>query len=150
MPCGTHDAIHLQKSSLWKKLKSDELTSTPTCQVTGREVTPYLLGDSAYFLRPWLLKPFNKKWRGTKAQNEFDKKWRVGRVKIENAFDILKNKFRILRELNVFLPYAGYTIIACCALHNFCIGTGDVDNRDLRDDDNTKMTILKLKGQTLW
>ena len=50
-------------------------------------------------------------------------------MKIENAFRMLENKLRILKELNVALPYAAHIVTACCALHNFCIDTGDIDNR---------------------
>ena len=58
---GTHDATHVRKSSLWSKLKTGETMSTPICQMEGKEVTPYLLGDSAYPIRPRLLKSYNKK-----------------------------------------------------------------------------------------
>lgn len=74
-------------------------------------------------------------------------KWRAGQVKIENTFGILTNKFR---ELNVDLPYASYTIIAYCALHNFCIDTGDVYNKDLVMMIILMITTLELKGEMSW
>jgi hypothetical protein len=36
------------------------------------------------------MKYFSSKAIGTPQQNLFDRKWRVGRVKVENAFGILK------------------------------------------------------------
>ena len=119
MSGSTHNATHVRKSSLWSKLKTGKLMNTPICQVEGRKVIPYLLGDSAYPIRPWLLKPHNNKKTGSASQNRFDQKWKAGRVKIENAFGMLKNKFQILKELNVALPYAAHTVTACCALQQF-------------------------------
>ena len=41
-------------------------------------------------------------------------------VKIENTVRILKNRWRILKNLNVDVKYAATVITACCVLHNFC------------------------------
>jgi hypothetical protein len=71
----------------------------------------------------------------TKQRNTFDSSWRSGRARIENAFGILKKKWSISKNLNGDLKYAPTIITACCILHNFCIGTGDVGIDDLIDDE---------------
>jgi hypothetical protein len=67
---------------------------------------------------------------------------------IENAFGIFKNKWLILKILNCNLKYAPTLIIACCILHNFCIGIGDVGKDDEIDDkpnsEHPKKIILTL------
>ena len=128
------------------EVKDWELMTTPICQVEGREVISFLLGDSAYPLRPWILKLYKiEKQAGFALPNRFDRRWKVGRVKIGNAFGMLINKFRILGELNVGLPYAAHTVIAFCALQ-FLQDIGDINNKDLRDnednDNNAKPTEL--------
>ena len=45
---------------------------------------------------------------------------RQGRVKIENTFGILKNRWEILKNLNVDVKYAATIVIVCCVLHNCC------------------------------
>jgi hypothetical protein len=68
----------------------------------------------------FLLKAFNNRATGSPEQNLFDKYLRKGRVKIENAFEILKNRRQILKNLNVGLEMAPKVTIACCVLHNIC------------------------------
>lgn len=47
-----------------------------------------------------------------------------------------KNKWSILRNSNCDLKYAPIIITACCILHNFCIGNGDV-GRDGKIDEKS-------------
>jgi hypothetical protein len=121
-PGGCHDAAHLRVSKLWKNLRTDGLPHRNHFKIGSEDVQPYLLGDSAYPLQIGLMKCFSSK--GTPQQNLFDRKWRARRVKIENAFEILKNKFQILCNLNMGLEYAPTVITACCILHNFLTPEG--------------------------
>jgi hypothetical protein len=133
-PGGTHDATHLRESDLWQKLRAHEVLQEPVINVGGKEVKPFIVGDSAYPLSSFLLKPFNNRSTGTAQQNVFDKHMRKGRVKIENAFGVLKNRFQILKNLNVQVDKAADVIVACCVLHNICILAGqDAGGEDLRD-----------------
>ena len=52
-------------------------------------------------------------------QNSSDKCLRRGCVKIENTFGILKNKWTILKNLNVDVKHVDLVTIACCVLYNF-------------------------------
>jgi hypothetical protein len=106
-------------------------------KIESEDVQSYLLGNSAYPLRVGLMKCFSSKATGTPQQNLFYRKWRAGRLKIENASGILKNKFQILRNLNMGLEYAPIIIIACCILHNFLIEEGDIGGDD-QDKSNSK------------
>ena len=53
-------------------------------------------------------------------RDPYDKALRSGRVKIENIFALLENKWRMLKNLNFNVLYSWQVILACCVLHNFC------------------------------
>jgi hypothetical protein len=88
-----------------------------------------------YPIRVGLLKCFTARGTSTVQRNQFDSKWRAGRSRMENTFGILKNKWSILKKLNCNLKYEPTLITACCILHNFCIGTGDMGKDDELDNE---------------
>ena len=58
-PGSVHDARVLANSSLFKKVSSGEFLQGDELYVQGHSVRPFLIGDSAYSLLPWLIKPFS-------------------------------------------------------------------------------------------
>ncbi len=65
------------------------------CMVVGLENKLYLLGDVGYASWDYILCDF-KPSGGNMDKIRFDWQMNVDRVRIENAFGILKNKWRIL------------------------------------------------------
>ncbi|MCO5587488.1 hypothetical protein L7F22_041437 [Adiantum nelumboides] len=119
-PGSSHDSTHFKGSSLYQRLKSGRAIASPTIQLQGESIRPYLIADSTYKATTFLVKPFRSKGGQHLIQKQhFDRHLSKGRVKVENAFGILKNRWRILRELNVDLALAPTVIGACCLLHNF-------------------------------
>ena len=57
------------------------------------------------------------------------------RVYIEQAFGVLKNRWRILKCLPVTVERSVTIINACVVLHNFCILNDDVWDDDEKDPD---------------
>ena len=138
-PGSMHDSRVLRNSSLYRRITNNELLLGPTVRVAGREIRPVLLGDSAYPLSTWLLKPYHE---GTNDPEEinFNKELSRARVSVECAFSILKGRWRILQKrLDSDIAFTNQIIIACCVLHNFCIEAGDLwdddDDEDGNDDD---------------
>lgn len=98
----------------------------------------YLLGDSGYPLRPWLLKPLEvdpvNRW-----EENYNKFHKSTRTIIEHVNGILKMRFRCLlkyRSLHYDPETASKIINVCCALHNMCVKRGlpDVEPKSSLDD----------------
>jgi hypothetical protein len=124
-PGGTHDATHLRSSGIWEKLRENLVLQEPIIHKSGNDFKPYIVGDSAYPLMAFLIKAFNDRATGSALQNAFDRQLRLGRVKIENAFGLLKNRWQICKCLNVGLDKATQVVTACCVLHNICMIFGE-------------------------
>ena len=152
-PGSMHDAQVLRNSIIYEKAEHGEiLAAGPIHRVGGNEIQPYLVGDSAYPLSPWLQKPFPE---GTREPDEiqFNQELSSVRVQVECAFGILKSRWRILMGMEESkVQLISKIILACAVLHNFCILHGDEwkendenndhdqgdNNEVLRDGDNIK------------
>ncbi|XP_066603775.1 putative nuclease HARBI1 [Prorops nasuta] len=86
----------------------------------------HILGDAAYPIKKYLITPYRDYGNLTEEQRNFNYKFSACRVKIENAFGLLKGRFRQLLRLDFHTVYRSCKfIIACCALHNLCIFNED-------------------------
>lgn len=82
----------------------------------------YFIGDSAYPLKRYLMRPFRRSHRLNRRHKLFNKVLSKTRVVIEKAFGFLKNRFRRLYFLHrLHVEYIVSTILACCILHNICL-----------------------------
>nr|XP_013189805.1 unnamed protein product [Amyelois transitella] len=83
----------------------------------------WLLGDSGYPQRPWLMIPFLEVHPGSPEAN-YNQKHMRARVLIENTFGRLKNRWRCLckdRVLHYKPEKCAQIIQACCVLHNIAL-----------------------------
>ncbi|XP_022179580.1 putative nuclease HARBI1 [Myzus persicae] len=102
----------------------------------------YLLGDSGYALRQWLLTPIPDP--STEAEENYNRRQMSTRSIIERCNGVLKMRFRCLlrdRTLHYKPEKASSIINACVVLHNMCI-TNNVpmpDGPNIEDLDNLGM-----------
>lgn len=133
-PGGEHDYTHFKDCHLYGRLKRGEVLDQPLIEIEGENIRPYLVADYAYKAKTFLVKPYCVK-HGEFAvdKREFGKKLSLGRIKVENAFGLLKNRWRILQNVNVDLSFAPTVVGACCLLHNFVQLRGEAEPDDQQD-----------------
>ncbi|KAB0804448.1 hypothetical protein PPYR_01418 [Photinus pyralis] len=86
----------------------------------------FLLGDSAYPCLNWIVPPFKDNGNLTVQQKRFNYKHSSTRICVENAFGLLKGRFRRLTHFeNLDMHLIVKCIMACCVLHNLCLKEGD-------------------------
>ena len=56
-PGNTHDSTLLQSTDLWKKIVDGSIIPSVAQQVENVEIPPLILGDGAFPLRTWIMKP---------------------------------------------------------------------------------------------
>ncbi|XP_063077058.1 uncharacterized protein LOC134467063 [Engraulis encrasicolus] len=126
MPGGMRDARLLKLSALWKLTTERQRFSVHTRDIGGVTTGCYLLGDSAYPLQSWLMKPLQDNGRLTAEQQAFNQRLRGARVVVENAFGRLKGRWRcLLKKSECDLKLVQSMVLVCCALHNLCERQGD-------------------------
>jgi len=106
-PGRAHDSRIFRESSLYADL------------VAGRK-QGLLLGDAAYALAPFLMKPLANPV--TIAERRYQKAFCATRAAVERGFGQLKGRFNCLHQELRYTPDRCCTIIAACfGLHNFAI-----------------------------
>ena len=111
------------------------LTAGPLQNINGVDVAPYIVGDGAYPLSEWLLKPYPR--TGVLAQDEkrFNKEISKARVKVEHCYGILKGRWRILRQaIQDDIQKVPLIILCCCILHVCVFQNDEYDGSDFEED----------------
>ena len=136
-PGSLHDARVFRLSSISHHIADDDLLQTPTVNISGVDVGPLIIGDGAYPLKRYLMKPFPRIGTLDQRQRRFNKELSKKRAVVENAFGLLKGRWRCLRnELNEDVAKAPRTVVACCILHNICVDMDDSCTEDESDGDD--------------
>ena len=114
-----HDATVLGLSALWDLAIQRSLFPAHTRNIGGVSAGYYILGDFAYPLQNWLLKPFHDTGRLAAEQRMFNYKFSRARVVVENAFGRLKGRWRCLLKRNDSdIKLVTSMVYACSDLHN--------------------------------
>lgn len=112
-----------KNTNLYRKLESKALNIPAPCplQVPYELEVPYmLLGDKAFSLNEYTMKPFE----GTPEKGSIERifNYRLSRARrvVENAFGIVSSVFRILRKPLLLQPEkASKVVLTTIYLHNF-------------------------------
>lgn len=113
----------------------------------------FLIGDSAYPLSPFLIKPYSKPNNEQKAFNQI---FSSHRIVVEHTFGRLKNRFMGIREISIKKISTAINLIDCAiVLHNYLELAGDIweeqgDNDNFTNDDDSYYSEDELKraGET--
>lgn len=114
-PGSTHDSRILVNSSLYNEFNNQN-------NLAMIFFNKYILGDGGYPNISWLMIPYKDIGRGlTQKQTYFNFKHSKTRIKVEQAFGLLKGRWRcLLCNLEVSFEIVSYIITVCCILHNIC------------------------------
>ena len=124
-----HDARILRDGAVWRAFEANP-----------RPLDGYILGDSAYPLRDWLLTPFMNPQ--TRPENLYTLEFVSTRVTIERCNGVLKRRFHCMHaELRYSPERACKIILACLVLHNIAVEFGTPDPRDNNDDDDNTVCV---------
>ena len=101
-PGSVNDARILAHSTLYKKASEATLLPATTKSINGTDVPMYLVGNSAYPLTTWLMKPFPHNGQLSFQQRHFNYRLSRARIVVENAFGRLKARWRrLLKRLDI-------------------------------------------------
>ncbi|CAB4011981.1 Hypothetical predicted protein [Paramuricea clavata] len=124
-PGNVHDARILSNSEFFKIGEQNKLLpENYHVNVGGKFMGTVILGDPAYPLLPWLLKPYPENPNTIRQHREFNYRLSRARVTVENAFGRFsrwKWRFRrFLKRVDMDISNLIIVIAASCILHNIC------------------------------
>ena len=136
-PGNSHDAVIFLFFFLQNSIQEGFI---PTIGKAVGDITapPLIVGDSAFPLRSWLMKPFTNAVL-TPQQHYFNYRLSRARMVTEAAYGQLKGRWRVLlRKSESSRDQAHIATLACMVLHNICIMQRDAISRklDLSLDEN--------------
>ena len=117
------NARMFKNSSLYTSLCGGVFTRDDSVYdtINGVRVPPLILGDSAYPLQDWLMKPYVDGGNLSVEELQFNNLLCITRVVVENGYGRLKGRFPALaKRLGLNLNNCCTVIAAGCVLHNFC------------------------------
>ena len=107
-----------------------------------RDMPYYIAGDDAFPLKTWLMKPFSQQGLDARCLT-FNYRLPRGRRVVENAFDILANRFQVLLGRMRQKPKVVCKIIlACICLHNLMRLRYPQANNHLVDRDDRLHNVI--------
>ena len=125
-PGSVHDARIFSNSDLYAKGESGELMPSRIRRINNVDVPVMILGDAAYPMLPWIMKPYPGTGTLSRKQRHFNYRLSRARMVVECAFGRLKGRWRCLLKRNdCELIFVSTIVNACCILHNLCEVHGD-------------------------
>lgn len=130
-PGNSHDSIIFKSTELYTDIIENAAIQQIGHKVGSVRVPPLILGDSAFTMHPWLMKPYTNAVPDAK-QRYFNYRLSRGRMVTECAFGQLKGRWRILlRKCECTPQQVAKATLACMVLHNICLDLGDTISKKL-------------------
>ena len=119
-PGSVHDARVFGHSALYSSIENGLLPNR-NMTVNGINIPLYLIGDSAYPLKTWLMKPYTHSPSLTRQQQYYNYRLCKARIVVENAYGRLKARWhRLMKRNDMRMEVIPTVILAACVLHNIC------------------------------
>lgn len=117
-----HDARVLSNSGIFKKANANELFSeVQSKQIGDNDIHPLILGDPAYPLLSWLMKPYPETGNTPRIERLFNYRLSRARMTAENTFGRWKGRFiRFTKRVDMEASSLSTIVAASCILHNIC------------------------------
>lgn len=137
-PESVHDARVFVNSQIYKTITEDCILESEPCRtILGEQIPLCIVGDSAYPIQTWLMKPFAHNTSLTAQQKCFNYRLSRARIVVENAFGRLKARWRrLLKRNDMAVEHIPTVISACCILHNICEVHGESFNNGWLQNDS--------------
>lgn len=143
-PGKVHDARVFGNSSLYQRGHSGTLLPKCTERFQDVDVPVMLLGDAAYPLLNWLMKPYPENRGTTPAQTVFNHRLSKARMTVKRAFGRLKGRWRcLMKRYDCNIKNINTTITACCVLHNFCEIHNEVYDEENEANESSESNALE-------
>lgn len=135
-PGRRNDAGVFRDSQLVADLDARKVLPLSTRIIEGTTIPYHILGDSAFPLKPYLIKTYAI--RECLSQDYFDYNNRHSKARrvVENAFGRLRERWRRIgkKPLESRLEDVPIIIKVCCILHNMCEALHDIQHVPVRPD----------------
>ena len=96
-PGNSHDSIVLQSTHLWQEITENHAIPLICKYVHSVNVQPVILGDGAFPLKSWLMKPYVNAAM-TSQQKYFNYRLSRARMVTEAAYGQLKGRWRLTSQ----------------------------------------------------
>ena len=124
-PGNSHDSIIFQSTAVWSSIKDGKFLPKVTQKEEGVSIPPLILGDSAFLLETYLMKPCTNTIL-SKEQRYFNYRLSRARLVVEGAYGQLKGRWRLLlRKSEGNLYQTKMATLAFMVLHNLCLENND-------------------------
>ena len=134
-PGRVHDARVFTNSAIYQKCHGGNLLPDWGVNFNSVNVPLVFLGDPAYPLQSWLMKPFINNGHLSDGQKKFNYRLSHARVIVEHVYGRLKGRWRcLLKRLDISINQVPELVASCCVLHNICEIHGDSFNDDWLHD----------------
>lgn len=126
------------ESTLYQRLKNGTFNMPADTELPQTDIKlPFVIvGDEAYPLTPWLMRPFPRRELDDLKRTFNERLSRARRV-VESSFGILAAKWRLLQKPIETTPASADQIVKClCVLHNIVIDKDGIDESILLEIHN--------------